>query len=289
MRKTVYGCDQCLNEIGNKKHLSLYLGHTSGIAIPPEGEKGKWTVKEGVVHRTVHFCTTEHLKEYFDEKMKAAVDSEDVESEYFYTVKEASEILGKENVHGMDDLKKVFQGHAFDLPIPFTREDLAKAKERNEILILCINEIDGKPLTMKHLNEIVQPLYDKKNLGKFLFDRDWYEKEDFYRKDTMQFGWKLISKECIPNSKNKNFNNQEEIVKEHKGYKRATALEVAYLIAVRLLTTGERLYENEYAWTESATSDGLLVYVGCADREGVYVYGYSRGHSGGGIGVCLSR
>lgn len=294
MRQIVYKCDQCEMEIGNNPHISLYIGHTSGIAMPPTEDNKRWVVKDQIANKAIHFCSSEHIKTYFHEKMKNVTAYKNLRSDSAVTMEEACEILGKENVHGMNDLKKVFPDlleWLYNPVIPFSREDLLKAKEQNEILILCLDGIDGKPLTMRHLNELVQKEYDKKDLGKFIYDTEWYEKEDFYCKETMQFGWKLISRECIPDSKNKTFSEQDDLIKKYPEYKRATALEVTYLIAVHILSDEkhERLFEKEYFWTSYATPDGDLVFVGYANRGGVLVYGFYRGYSSVNLGVCLSR
>lgn len=291
MRQIVYKCDKCKNELGNNAHISLYIGSPSGIAIPPTEERKRWIVKDQIANKAIHFCSTEHIKAYFDEKMGSAMSYGRPKSD-LVTIEEAREILGKENVHGFKDfqealaIKLVWQG---EYPIPFTREYLLKAKEQDEILIFCLDSIDGEPLTMGLLNELVQERYDEKDLGKFLYDTSWYKTEDFYCKDTMEFGWKLISKELVPNSKNKTYPEQDEIIKKYPGYKRATALEVMYLTAVHKITTGKRLFEDEYTWTSSVASGGRLVSVGGANRDAVDVGWNSHGFSGSYLGVCLSR
>lgn len=69
MQKTTYNCDQCEKEIGDIKHISLNLGSFSGIANPPKKEKTKRWVVYGI-GKFAHFCSTEHMKEFFDKKMK---------------------------------------------------------------------------------------------------------------------------------------------------------------------------------------------------------------------------
>lgn len=84
MQKTVYKCDQCGREIGEKPHISLVLNinHDGcGIAVPPlkkgdkhSGRYSLWTTKR-FDRSFIHFCNEEHLAKYFKKKLVAATKS----------------------------------------------------------------------------------------------------------------------------------------------------------------------------------------------------------------------
>lgn len=70
MQKTIYMCDQCKKEIGTKKHISLVLTHQySGIAVPPNKKKDKWTV-ETLLPNFVHFCGPGCIALFFNQALK---------------------------------------------------------------------------------------------------------------------------------------------------------------------------------------------------------------------------
>ena len=75
MQKTVYYCDECKKNVGDKYHISLGLNKgASGIAVPP-GQKEfggldlSWRV-ERVESGFMHFCNGKCLGTFFDKMMK---------------------------------------------------------------------------------------------------------------------------------------------------------------------------------------------------------------------------
>lgn len=73
MQQTVYKCDECSNEIGAKKHISLNIGHSySGIATPPT-KGGQWEVKNKINGKFMHFCNGQCIGRFFSALMKKTV------------------------------------------------------------------------------------------------------------------------------------------------------------------------------------------------------------------------
>jgi len=98
-------------------------------------------------------------------------------------------------------------------PINFTEEELKRARELGQILILRVSQaLDGSPLTMQKMNEQIQPKLTQMNLGKALFVIDWYKKDHFYTTEVAEKCWALVSEEIIPDSTNKNYLEQTEII-----------------------------------------------------------------------------
>jgi len=248
------------------------------------------------------------------------------------TLEQAQEILGRENVHSIEDVEFTL-GFTVDPdkipPIPYTLEDLQKSKEIKEktgveeMLVLFVADVDGKPLTGERLNDLIQKKYTEMGLGKFLYNTDWYKNnEDFFNKSGLTYSWKLITKQTIPDSKNKRhhfepgddqradspfthkdtqeyaieqFAENIEIPKDK--LHRPEPFEMLYAVAVHLCATerdqgkekGERLLKNEYHWSNIISSDGYFVHVGHADADGAYVDSYSRHDWPDRLGACLSR
>lgn len=134
--------------------------------------------------------------------------------ESLISLSEAREILGKDFL-GPESVKNAFGVELESIPpIQFTKEDLERAKELNQQLVLYVDKTkDGKPFTGKELFDLTN---NKTSDGKKLFyDTDWYKNEKFFTKETPRVGWKLASKEIIPGSTSKNYLEQTETIISH--------------------------------------------------------------------------
>jgi len=252
-----------------------------------------------------------------------AVEKHEIET---ISPQEAIEALGRDNVHGIEDVEAMLGDGFVDIskvpPIPYTPEDLAKSKEIKEktgveeMLVLFVADKDGKPLTGERMNSLIQAEYDKLGLGKFLFNTDWYKNEDFFTKLGLNYEWKLISKQTIPGSKNKlhhhepkdtftHQNTQEYAIEEyakqldipHDQLHRPEPFQMLYAIAIHLIATerlngkgkGERILVNEYHWSDVVSSVGHFVGVGVVGSVGACVDRDHRGDWDARFGVCISR
>ncbi len=121
-----------------------------------------------------------------------------------------SDFLGPEAVENVWGVKL----EAKDIPpIPFSSEDLKRAKELNQQLVLRVNKApDVMPLTMQKMNELIQPRLTQSNNGKLLYRVDWYPNEDFYTTEVPETSWALVSKEIILDSASKNYLEQTETI-----------------------------------------------------------------------------
>jgi hypothetical protein len=141
-----------------------------------------------------------------------------LESRVAEQIEKAREILGRD-VMGPEEIAKAF-GMRFetkDIPeIPFSREELEKAKILGQFLVLrAAQSPDGSPLTMGKMNELLKKSFEKESKGKILCDETgWKKKEGFFIRETPRVSWALTSKEVIPDSTSKNYLKQtREIVK----------------------------------------------------------------------------
>ena len=253
-----------------------------------------------------------------------AVEKKEVEPE----LQEAIEALGRENVHGIEDVEAMLGQGFIDIskvpPIPYTTEDLAKSKEIKEktwfeeMLVLFVADKDGKPLTGERMIGLIQAEYDKLGLGKFLANTDWFKNEDFFTKLGLSYEWKLITKRTITNSKRTyhhhalgagdNFTHQdtqEFVIEEYARnldiprdrLHRPEPFQMLYAIALHLIATerlngkgkGERILIDDYHWSDVRCSVGAYVHVGNADSDGAIANGGSYDSRHHLLGVCLSR
>src|SRR3989338_6944459 len=132
------------------------------------------------------------------------------------SIEQAKEILG-EDVLGPEAVEMTFGFSPENIPpIPFSAEELERAKELKQFLELRVDRTaDGKPLDMNNMHELLQPEFTANNNGKILNsygqDNSWYKNEDFL-KDVPRASWVLVSKDVIPNSLGKNFLQQTEVI-----------------------------------------------------------------------------
>ena len=129
-------------------------------------------------------------------------------------IKNAKEILGKKDVLGIEEIENTFgiKVRAEDVPnIPFSKEDLEKARELGQFLILRVDKAkDGTGLSMKKMHDMMAEEFKKDGYGKILVSIDWYKEEEFFTKETPKLSWALTSKEVIPDSTGKNYLQQTE-------------------------------------------------------------------------------
>jgi hypothetical protein len=130
------------------------------------------------------------------------------------SIPDAERIMGRENFFGPSAVEKAFKGIMLgpeDIPdIPFSQEELERAKELGQVLILQINKApDGEPLTIKKMTELHQSRSIRTRKCKI---SHWFlgddKKEKFLTIDTPKPSWVLVSKEFIPNL---NLENKESI------------------------------------------------------------------------------
>lgn len=130
-------------------------------------------------------------------------------------MKKAEEIMGAD-FFGPEQVQSAFLGQIeiSEVPsIPFSSEDLEKAKELGQMLILRVEKTkDGSALTMEKISELLE--------GKLKDDTevlygDWYKEEGFYKTETPEMSWALVSKDVVPDSTSKNYLAQTERLVEY--------------------------------------------------------------------------
>ena len=156
-----------------------------------------------------------------------------VENVLSCSYEKAQEIMG-EDFFGKEDLETAF-GFKTNVEIPrikFTAEQLKKAQEHGEMLVLRIGQDnEGNPMTMKRILEIMAArmpekeklLYDQKKANEpALKDDCWFKDEDKepFIKAGLKTEWVLVGKEFAPNTINMNYARQTlelyKIMKERK-------------------------------------------------------------------------
>ncbi len=175
-----------------------------------------------------------------------------------------------------------------------TKEDLERMKKEGFMVVLRATMLahEGKemPATVDNLRKKYKDLF---------YNQDWYDEEKFAtdKESAVRMAWAIVKKEVLEESRSKDWDKQEEILKqwakEHKVdpkfVARRTPAEVAYDVLAYYNARNERVLEKDWDWTGVRSSDGNLVSVGYFDSDGLHVCSDDRGRSRSDLGVCPSR
>lgn len=114
----------------------------------------------------------------------------------------------------------------------------------------------------------------------------WYEDEDFAKEKIPAGEWE-VSLEIVPNSVNKTWNEQQELLE--KGNEIPPVAVLLYAMAQHFKETGERAFEEVWVRTSSCGSDGNRVNVGFDDDGRLRVSRRWDGRRYSRVGVARAR
>jgi len=133
-------------------------------------------------------------------------------------------------------------------PCPFWSK---KQVRETHMLILVPKTVNGGLLTLKTLQELI--LHAKE--GQAMYNCHSYKK--FENKSVPKSYWALITKDVLPNSRQKNYPEQKKLIK--RPYAVPGVLEMATGILVHHVKSGEKLYSDSpdtYTRCKEKISDG---------------------------------
>lgn len=234
---------------------------------------------------------------------KANVDAEQLGG--FENLREVKEIFGDDFL-GIEELAQ-FRGFEFSKGDQekaaklwakkvqeqnLTREDLEQLKREGFMVIL---RSPGTKVEGKLVSTTIENL--RKKYASLFYDQDWYNTEKFATTDEVDFGWSIVKKEVLEESRNQNWDEQEGILKEWaKDHKvdprfvtRRKPVEIIHDILAYYEARKARILEKDYDWSGTESSDGDSVHVGHFASGGLRVTLGSRGLATSPVGVCPSR
>ncbi len=162
-------------------------------------------------------------------------------------IEDAREVMTDANFFGPDDVENAFGVHLKPHeipPIPFSLEELERACELGQFLVLRINHApDNEPLTMKKMDSLLGESFKKE--GNRVFCDTFHQNDEFFTTDTPREAWALTSRELIPNSTCQDYLEQTEtLINYLKEYVFAgETLPTEYATAV---TEFEKYYERYF-------------------------------------------
>lgn len=195
--------------------------------------------------------------------------------------------------------------------IPFSKEDIERVKKLGMMLVLRVpHGKDGEPLTINNIKKLFAgedrfaPSKDKKkiqifNNHSYSQENNWYSAEEFANNEMANLGWSLVKKSAIPESIDKEWNQQEEVLKkwarlnsiDQSIVRRRTPVEVVYDTLVYYGANGKSLLINTGDWTDTYALNGQRVQVGVFDGDGLNITADKDANSayrtnGNNFGLC---
>lgn len=141
--------------------------------------------------------------------------------------------------------------------IPLTEAVLQKCKDTHVL-------VAGYPVTILDIRRKVPELFyqDQREVWS-------YDEEFFAKNERVDLQWYLFRKDVLPESIQKSYREQLQLLAENETVPRAC--ELIYGIILYYLNTGNYLLECLYARCCDVASDGCRVHVGYFDSRGVKV------------------
>lgn len=130
------------------------------------------------------------------------------------SIAEAIKIMGSENFYGPGDVGSTFGFEVKNvIDIPFSKEELERAKELGQELIFYIDKTNnGESFTVKKMKELT----NNETTGMTtLVASDWFETDSVASLETPRLGWRLSGKEPLKDSEKKNYIQQTEVIVEN--------------------------------------------------------------------------
>ena len=182
---------------------------------------------------------------------------------------------------GKADWEKYFGDIGIEPPLPQNIREILKRTcpywphkkvEDTHFLILIPKTVNGKPLTLNALQELIQnPKQGSKSAYRY-YGND--VKKDLGKQEVVTSHWVLMTKDVIPESREKTFKKQKTFLKPP--YAVPTVLVMAIGILTHYFKTGERLYPHEPStWTrckEEVRGETRRVVVGGFGSLGLGIY-----------------
>jgi hypothetical protein len=188
--------------------------------------------------------------------------------------KKVKEIFG-DNFIGPDEVKKVANlSKMKTIPsIPYSEECLNKFKNEYILIIGCSKDKYNKPLTINRMRYFYG--LDPTLKEPCFYNQDWYLKEDFANKTTLENKWYLIKKTVVEKTRGKR--PDEIIANLSKNENLPSAILTAYtFFAYYLLNNGKMLWKNDFIWCSDRDHNEDIIYTGrYIDPSGVNKNGFN--------------
>lgn len=179
-----------------------------------------------------------------------------------------------------EDIKGILKA-----PCPFFPD---KCVFETHMLVLIPKTVNGKPLTLNSLRELVKHPTGEGKATDYEYISNSVS-ADLGDKPIEASYWALMTKEVLPESRNKSYSDQQNLATAKQGYEVPNLLPAAVCILMEYVSTGRTLYGRE-PWTYTRCQEkvqGDQTIVGGFAPAGLNVHNVNYG--GGNVGVAALR
>jgi hypothetical protein len=181
--------------------------------------------------------------------------------------------------------------------LPFSADELARARADGELLVLRVPRDPEGPLTMLRLAERLAGGFDPRvhqGVGYMLRDEWTIDSQGFATRETCPAGWRLVRRTPLAGTLNRTYRDQDAQLAQlgpvrTEVARRRSAVEMAWDTLLWHRVRGERLLADAWDWSRSESSDQGLAALGEFGDRGLGVIAYSRAVRFGTLGVCPQR
>lgn len=156
--------------------------------------------------------------------------------------------------------------------VPFSDDVLHEHADTHFLIYAPAVYADGMPITLNSLRDkfgidpnVSEPCF---------YNQDWYLKEDFTAKTSLDGKWHLLRREVLEEARAKLPEDIEQGLSEESF---PTAITCAFaFFAYWFATGGEKLWKTDYVWCSDRDHNGDRIYVGrYEDPDGINKKGFN--------------
>ena len=157
-------------------------------------------------------------------------------------------------------------------PCPFSGDKSVKVKDTH-MLVLVPATVNGEALTLNKLQDLIQNPRNKGHKTNY----EYYSsstKSKHGDTSVERSHWVLMTRDLVPDSKNKTYQEQKDLVNQHEGYGLPGALEAAVCILMEYVSSGFKLFGERPLTCTRCTElvhNQYPVVVGVFGPDGIFV------------------
>ena len=157
-------------------------------------------------------------------------------------------------------------------PCPFSGDKSVKVKDTH-MLVLVPATVNGEALTLNKLQDLIQNPRNKGHKTNY----EYYSsstKSKHGDTSVERSHWVLMTRDLVPDSKNKTYQEQKDLVNQHEGYGLPGTLEAAVCILMEYVSSGFKLFGERPLTCTRCTElvhNQYPVVVGVFGPDGLFV------------------
>lgn len=157
--------------------------------------------------------------------------------------------------------------------VPFYDDVLKKNADTHLLIFTPRTYADGTPITLNSLRERfgIDPVASEP----CMYAQDWYLKEDFASKTSLDGKWHLVRKDVLEDARAKSPEDIEGSLRTGEAFPNAVTCAFAFF-AYWFATGDEVLWKHDFVWCSDRDHNGDRVYVGrYEDPAGINKNGFN--------------